>query len=188
MIVAGIDYSMSSPAICIIDTEKQSFDDFKFYNTIKGKKYSGIYNNIRIDETPANKTFLNDIERYSYLAKWTVNILNKNNVDKVILEGYAMNVVNKGLIFNIAENTAILKYMLLLNGYDNIYTPAPKEVKKFFTGRGNADKHECIETFETKHHVTMRKLLGITKKDPKPIDDLVDASAIAEYGITLTGE
>ena len=178
MIVAGIDLSYTSPGICIFDDALDpTFENLKFFNLKEDKtrndiKKCGIFGNIQIDIQPK---WTCAEERYSINAKWLTNILAKHGVTDVALEGYAMG-ARAGLVFNIAENTSLVKQYLFHNGIA-FETPSPTSVKKVFTGKGNAKKEQMVDRFhELFPHVQLDKVLGI-KEYAKPIDDLVDGFA-----------
>lgn len=174
MIVAGIDYSYTSPAICIYDTESPlTFKNLLLFNTNDIKKTHGVYGNIII--APIQE-YANQETRFRNLSIWAINILSHYKVDKVILEGYSLG-SKGGLVFQIAENTSLLKQALDLHNIPFV-TPSPSTVKKAFSGKGNADKGLMIETFKSKFDIDLYTHLKMTpKKNNKPIDDLVDAVA-----------
>lgn len=173
MIIAGIDLSMTAPAICIQDTnDPDEFQYKKFYVKSSGpKKHLGKYGNIQID---APLEFSCPEERYLDNARWVMNILESNGVQEVVLEGYSMG-STKGLIFNIAENTAVLKQKLYLAGIP-FTTPAPTQTKKAFTGKGNADKPTMCETFYERYKVRPHIIIGCGEAK-SPENDMVDANA-----------
>lgn len=85
-----------------------------------------------------------------------------------------------GRVFNIAENTAVLKYILYKRGIHVITVP-PTELKKFATGAGNADKDKMIASFDARHGIDIKKMFG-AEKAVSPITDVVDAWWLYEYG------
>jgi len=178
MIFAGIDYSYTSPGICIYDDVLDpTFDNLLFFNLMEDAnrnsiKKAGVYGNIRID---LRKKWTCAEERYFYNAEWTCKILADHKVEQVAIEGYAMG-ARAGLVFNIAENTSLVKQYMFHNGIA-FETPAPTSVKKSFTGKGNAKKEQMVDRFhEIFPHIQLDKVLG-TKEYAKPIDDLVDGFA-----------
>jgi len=74
------------------------------------------------------------------LSRWAREIIHEHSVTKVFMEGYAFGAT--GRVFQIAENTGSLKYQLWKEGlgYD-VYPPSM--IKKFATGKGNANKEKC---------------------------------------------
>lgn len=178
MIFAGIDLSYTSPAVCIYDDLLDPvFENLSFYNLKEDKtrnsiKGCGIFGNIQIDIQPK---WTCAEERYFINAKWLTTILEQHKVEAVALEGYAMG-SRTGLVFNIAENTSLVKQWLFHNGVQ-FELPSPGTVKKQFTGKGNAKKEPMIDRFhEVFPHVQLDKILGL-KEYAKPIDDIVDSFA-----------
>jgi len=173
MRIAAIDYSMTSPAICVANTEKPlSFENCFFYNisNIKNKPYR---ENIHYTEM---KYITDDEERFDYLSNWAVEALQVNNVEKVIMEGYSFGSKSSRL-FQIGENGGVLKHKIFRMNIPLIKL-APTEVKKVFHGKGNASKEDMIEALFTKEGIR----LGDNAKSP--IGDIVDSYAILYSAVT----
>jgi len=176
MIVAGIDYSMSCPAVCIYDTSRPlTFKNCAFYFLIDKKKYEADFKNIHGFKTPL---FEANEERFDNISEWAVQILIANKVSKACLEGYAMGA--SGQVFNIAENTGLLKHKMWKNGIQ-VITPAPTAVKKSFTGKGNAKKPDMYAALVESHDpLNLEELLGSTCAN-SPIADIVDSYAMVHH-------
>lgn len=175
-VFAGVDLSYTSPGVCVYDDfNPPIFESLNFFNLREDKtkndiKRCGVFGNIRIDIQPK---WTCAEERYSINAKWLTNILSAHKVEQVALEGYAMG-ARAGLIFNIAENTSLVKQFMFHNGIA-FETPPPQVAKKLLTGKGNAKKEDMVNSFHALFpHVQLDKVLGI-KEYAKPIDDLVDS-------------
>src|SRR5690554_3426607 len=101
---AGIDYSMTCPAITIgTSTDYGKCKSF-FYSGSKkfeGKFGDNIYGMLHMP-------YETQMERFHNISEWAMSILIKFKVTDVCLEGFAM--AGKGRITDIAENTGILKY------------------------------------------------------------------------------
>lgn len=176
-VIAGIDYSMTSPSICIYDTNTEfKFENIKLYNFNTVKKRVGVYgehNNITISLQPEYET---QEERFNNIRNWAYGILCLYGVGEVVLEGYAMG-SSKGLVFQIAENTSLLK-QAMRELKIKFETPAPTSIKKNFTGSGKADKPMMIDQFHKEFpEIKFHELIGV-KEYGKPIDDIVDAYAM----------
>lgn len=177
MIIAGIDYSLSSPAISIYDNDNfPTFWDYYIFNLNNTKKYHNEFGNIKIEPF---KEYNTQEKRFRYIADWAESILLGFNVKKVILEGYALG-STKGLIFNIAENTSVLKQRLDLNDISFII-PSPSSIKKQFTGKGDAKKELMVDVFEEKFQVQIADIIGSSNKYKSPTNDIVDSIAISLY-------
>lgn len=186
--IAGIDYSYTSPSIVIFDTEKElKFENLFFYNFASKKSLAGRYGqNIIIEPMPE---YNSPEERFRNISRWASKVLSGHQVEEVVLEGYSMG-SSAGLVFQIAENTSLLKQYMDKNGI-RFTTPAPTAVKKNFTGSGNAKKPDMIDVFEKRLNVDIYEILGLNRKlktPPKPIDDLVDSYANLLMHETLKGK
>lgn len=175
-IYAGIDYSMTCPAICIWDSNKElKFENCQFFFLKKEAKFNKDFKNVHGFLLEA---YSNDMERFDNASEWAITILNKYNVKKVAIEGYSMG-STKGLIFNIAENTAFLKYKMFKNNIE-VITPAPTTIKKFWTGKGNSKKDAMHDALVNKENYSVADLIGIDSLK-SPTSDIVDSYAILQY-------
>lgn len=179
---AGIDYSMTCPSIFI--GSKKDFSQGKsfFFYLPKSKKdlVKGVYNGNIYGLDQDKTSWKSDIERFDVITDWALSILKMYKVDGICLEGYSMG--SKGLIFNIAEHTGILKHKIHKELGVVPDTPAPTTVKKWFAEKGNAKKEEMYATFIERTGVDLEQALGKKAKD-SPISDIVDAYAMFLYGL-----
>lgn len=181
MILAGIDYSMTSPAICIYDSSKPlTFENLFFYNRNDIKKVQGVKGNVHIE--PHEVWDKIPELRYRQIAAWAVDKLVKHKVDLVSLEGYSMG-SSSGLVFNIAENTSVLKQMMFDKGLKFV-SNSPSSVKKNFQGKGNAKKDQMCEEFYKRLGVKPFEIFGGKQYDA-PENDLVDSFANMLMGMGL---
>jgi hypothetical protein len=190
VLVVGIDYSLTSPAICLYNTDD---GEFSFANTkchfLASKKMHEAYNDGTIIATNYPRKWTTDEGRYSALALWAefqiFNTLGARPNDQlsVFIEGYAFGA--SGKVFHIAENTAILKHMLYNAGV-TYETVAPTAVKKFATGKGNANKDAMYDAFLAETGVDL--MMSLSPKAGKvgsPVNDIVDAFYICKYGVSM---
>ena len=182
--VAGIDYSLTSPAICvakIIDNEVK-FENCKFHFLKQNKSHKSLGKVFLAYDYPE---YTDDIDRYSKLASWTIECIRwyDGRVNKVYLEGYAF--AATGRVFNIAENMGILKKQLREDGFKYTTIP-PTVIKKHVTGKGNANKDLMYETFLSETQVDLRSHLSPkSTKISNPVSDIVDAYYICRTGFHL---
>jgi Holliday junction resolvasome RuvABC endonuclease subunit len=168
---AAIDYSMSSPAVCV-----QTEAGFKLYAL--GKK---TFNNDFIDIGVYPAKIKDFYERAEFLGLWVSNIFKLHDVKSYMIEGYAFG--GHGLTRN-AEHAGILKY--ILKTHNNIPAfedgVAPSSVKKNFIGKGKASKIEMCREFERRLNISLEDMFNFKfttdNKIPKPLTDFVDAYAI----------
>lgn len=178
--IVGIDYSMSSPAVCLYDNIKPfSFENVEIHFIAQAKSHE-LYSDgiLKGHSISLHKT---QEERYDILATWAMQFIQSKH-DQVFIEGYSFS--STGRVFNIAENTAILKHKLYRLG-SMINTVPPTVIKKMATGKGNANKDMMYESFckETNLKVELKDRLSPNKKSiGSPISDIVDAYYICKYG------
>lgn len=122
------------------------------------------------------------------ISNWAVNTLlsySKGGQIKVFLEGYAF--ASKGLVFQIAENTGVLKNKLDIQGIE-FQTVAPQAIKKFATGKGNSSKTVVYESFVKETSEDLLKNFQLSNPEASPINDIADSYFICKYGFNvLTG-
>ena len=175
-ILAGIDYSFCSPAICVFDTTKElTFENLKFFNSNRiNLKLAGVYgyNNIIINRFV---DYSSEEERYRNVCKWASDILIDNMVEEVCIEGYSFGATS-GLVFNIAENGGLIKQFMNINGIP-FTSPSPSEVKKAFTGKGNSKKEQMVDEFNKRIGIKLHEVMNV-KEYSKPIDDIADSYAV----------
>ena len=175
--IVGIDYSLTCPAICITEGTSFAFEDCYFYYTTPKKKYEGQFgkNIVGFPTRPYN----NDIERFEHLSDMVLEQLTDSEPE-IYIEGYSFG--SKGrAIFQIAENGGILKYRL--KDYKYTIIP-PANIKKFATGKGNANKEKMYDQFYEDTGVNLMELMDQGTL-ASPVSDIVDAYYIAKCGNSL---
>ena len=175
MIVAGIDYSMTSPAICIHKGTEWHLDNCRFFFRTDKKKME--IKNDRFQSTLIEPWTSNE-QRFMAGAAWAGAILSVEKPTKVTLEGYAMGA--KGLVFHIGENTGQLKNIMWRLGL-SWDVPAPSAIKKMATGKGNANKEKMEEAFVAETGFNMRPILGQTDLSFTPSADIIDSYYMAKW-------
>jgi len=82
----GIDYSLSSPGICVNTSEEEfRYEDCKFYYLTNTKKYEGTFKEkiafgtsaVEYIGTP-HKPYSSEPERYNNIASWVIDIIKLN--------------------------------------------------------------------------------------------------------------
>jgi len=190
----GIDYSLSSPGVCVnISEEEFRYEDCKFYYLTNTKKYEGTFKEKMAFGTSAveyigapHRPYNSEPERYNNIANWAIDIIKLygdaktgiNRINPTIqIEDYSFG--STGRVFHIAENLGLLKYKLKIEcGWD--YTLlAPSVIKKFATDKGNANKEMMLHAFQGDTGVNLAELFESSAKSP--ISDVVDAYFICKY-------
>jgi Holliday junction resolvasome RuvABC endonuclease subunit len=177
MIVCGIDYSLTSPSICVHSGEQWDSKNCVFYYLVNSAKKVVINSQFKGQEYPE---YDSDTKRYDNLSSWSSSIIEQHDVGNCFIEGYAFNAV--GRVFQIAENTGLLKYYLWKSGRKfDVF--APPAIKKFATTKGNANKEMMYECFLEETGIDIRKELDIkSNKQWNPLSDIVDSYFIAKMG------
>lgn len=176
MIYVGIDYSINSPAITIIDKDHEPQFFFK-YDIPKRKK---VFLPNNFNPSPTIDSNLEYMDRYIKNAEWVLANLSSYSKEeiKIVLEGFSYSSVGNRL-FNIAENAGILKYMLHINGYTFALVP-PSAIKKYFTKKGNSSKGYMVDKFQTYTNLNLFDIFSCEKID-SPLSDIADSYAMAMY-------
>ena len=186
--IAGIDYSLTSPAICVYTEEEDGgyfdFDRCVFYYLSNNERQqqlatrSGLIN-LKVELYPEWNC---EEERHEKLAAWAYRIV--QGCEEVYLEGYAFATSGKSHVRSIAENTGLLKNKMWKNKLSFMSYP-PTVIKKFATGKGNANKEVMYEAFIAEPLTPTdlkERLTPKAKKVINPISDIVDSYFIAKCG------
>lgn len=173
--IVGIDYSLTCPAVCLL-ADDETFENSQIHYLYDSEKYTGKYGNIR-GHLP--KLYKSEMQRYENIAAWAMRCIGNLTDVKVFIEDYSMG--SKGRVFHIAENCAILKYMLYKC---EVYyeTVPPTVIKKFATDKGNADKEAMFEHFKKETGIDLKDQITPEKKLGNPVTDIIDSYYIARYG------
>jgi len=180
MILAGVDYSITSPAITVLNTETGEYKFFAFNQ----KKKSTAFSEPRLTllEMPSWDTQ----EQRHYLLStmlFEAAVGAFGRLDGAFLENYAYSA--SGQVFNIAEATGCFKQLLYRNGIP-LETFQPTEVKKVATDKGGAKKDGMLKAFMEKDsdiYGWFGKVYGGEAKIPSPISDIVDSFFVLETGL-----
>lgn len=171
MIVVGIDYSMSSPAICVHHGKEWSINNCKFYFLTARKKCvfpsSVFYGTL-------HKEYTTQEERFHNIASWTISNIPPSA--KIGIEGYAY--ASKGVVFDIGENTGLLKHLLWKKKLPfSVFSPP--SIKKFATGKGNANKLAMYHSFVAETDMDISSKIHCNEGD-SPMSDIIDSYYIAK--------
>ncbi len=186
--IAGIDYSLTSPAICVwksTDDRLFDFDSCDLYYLENSQRWKsttasshGLLN-LHPEEYPEWNT---EEERHDLLSNWAMNIIQECN--EIYLEGYAFATVGKSHVRSVAENTGLLKHKMHKVKQTFSLVP-PTVVKKYATGKGNSNKEVMYEAFSAELVTPPDLKSQLTPKSKKlsnPVTDIVDSYWLCKYG------
>jgi Holliday junction resolvasome RuvABC endonuclease subunit len=170
----GIDYSMSCPAVCAYSETPQFWmahsRDYPPLPALTTVVISSTEMMIRAEFLAQSVI--------AWLAQWP-------DIRTVALEDYAFSAT--GRVFHIGEHTGILKYLLYQQNY-TITTVAPTAVKKFATGKGNADKKRMTRAFLEQYPLAKAwcpvfypRTVKTASFAKSPLSDIADAYWIAKH-------
>lgn len=169
MSVVGVDYSLSSPAV---------WTEYGGHYLTNTAKYAKQYLSSSICGEK-HKPHESQMQRYCNIAQWVIECIRKSNSHFVMIEDYSFS--STGRVFHIAENCAILKYYLWKN-YIPFDTVPPTVIKKFATGKGNANKEKMYEAYVKETDTKLHDIITPDKSNlSNPVTDLVDAYFIQKY-------
>ena len=172
--IIGIDYSLTSPAICVnIDGDA----GLMFYYLTNKKKYTGTMSEDIVGYE--HKDYNSPIHRFTQISDWVFDIISGLINPQVFIEGYSFGSKGQG-VFQIAENCGILKYRLEEQNIPYT-TVVPSVVKKGATGKGNADKEMMYEAFNKETKIDLKKVFD-TDKIGNPLSDIADSYFIQKVG------
>ena len=175
MIITGIDYSISSPSICVFNGNKFSYQNCNFYFLSDRKSLHNQFRNIQGLPHPI---YNSQEERFDNISSWAIDKC--VNSDLVVIENYSFG--STGMVFNIGENVGLLKHKLFSNKI-NYFSVAPTAIKKYATGKGNANKHMMIEKFVEQEGINIRDELSLKENNMTPTSDIIDSYWICKYGV-----
>ena len=177
--IAGIDYSTTSPSICVKVGDSWDIHFLTLKKTLADEYWHQpfLFFGHSLPNIPVT------ISRYKYISSWAMDVIKSYDVNAVILEDYAY--AATGRVFNIGENTGILKYRLLHKDIP-FYEVPPTVIKKYATGKGNAKKEMMLSNFITTTGVNIHDVMNYAGDNP--ISDIVDSFFICEYAINNPDE
>ena len=177
--IAGIDYSTTSPSICVKVGDSWDIHFLTLKKTLADEYWHQpfLFFGHSLPNIPVT------ISRYKYISSWAMDVIKSYDVSAVIIEDYAY--AATGRVFNIGENTGILKYRLLHKDIP-FYEVPPTVIKKYATGKGNAKKDMMLSNFITTTGVNIHDVMNYAGDNP--ISDIVDSFFICEYAINNPDE
>jgi len=181
--IIGIDYSLNSPAVCLLYSERPEIENCIFSAIAKAKKHTNNpHPHLRIQE----QRELRGMERYISNAKLVSDMVIEcvaatGRMPHVFIEGYSFGSSGQA-IFDIAENCGILKYQLKRDWNIDVIPLAPSLVKKLASGKGNARKDQMYGAWIKAGGIDLMSFFDTKNLDSNPLSDIVDAYFVATAG------
>ncbi len=116
---------------------------------------------------------LKGLKRAAYIAGHILGKLEPESISLVVIEGYSFASVERVVL--LTEIGTVVRYSLVQDGFYKVLVAPPTCVKKFATGKGNADKHKVI--------LEAHKRWGFDLSD----DNQCDAAVLATMGAVHAG-
>lgn len=173
---AGIDFSITSPSVCILeDGELKELHFFRHSDKQKKLLLMSFPVPLVVHEYPQ---WNHQYERFELLTEAVVAIV--QDCSEISIEGYAYGAT--GMVFDIAECTGLFKYKMWgRNNECKVLTPSA--IKKQATGKGNAKKIDMYKAFVDTTGLDLAQIFGLTVKEknvPSPLSDIADAYWVAK--------
>jgi len=178
MQIAGIDPSIDSSGKCIM-TLDDNYEVIKIkfhgYNKVKKRCIKG--ENFEVFHVGTNYSKLNLFERQNL----GYEVIHKcmHNVKYVAFEGYSYSSSATRAIFQLGEYIGGMKKMFYEQG-KGIMIYAPRMVKRFATGDGNAEKVTMCEMFKKEFPHLYPEGFKDLRQYEEPHSDMCDAFWMAE--------
>lgn len=192
----GIDPSINSTGLTILKYDQNKLNNQYFF-IIKPNKLTKKESNINIDNFQYIIYEKIDINMYKSIdshfsennktlnminiAESIFNIINNYTSEDdniyVSMEGISYGSSNKTKsIYDLAGLNYLIRYLIIKNGHIKLFICPPQEIKKFASGKGNANKEILISSFI----IIFPEFQQLTK-----LDDLVDSYYMAKYASNL---
>ena len=178
--IVGIDWSITSPAWTILSPT--FVPEFHFFTGESVLKKKPGFIDKQYYQFHIYPGYENDMDRFDQLARMVLYTLAGKGEVKVFLEGYSY--AARGLVFNIAESTGILKHLLWTKAKIVPEIVPSTHWKAFHGMKGNAEKKVVVDKFVANSQINLYNDFNI-KEDRKNlgvITDIADSFWIANYG------
>lgn len=173
--VAGIDYSLACPAMCVHVGDKWSANNCHFFYLYSVKKWLLQYSKLRSDNFAP---YFSSEERLDWVSSWFIEKLKQFKAPHVYIENYSYS-SHSSSTHILAEGCGLLKHKIWKERF-RLETLPVTSIKKFATGKGNSPKELMCQSFANEQSWLSDVLRCPEGKSP--LADLVDAYFIAKMG------
>ena len=183
--LAGIDYSLTSPAICVWretdDNRQFNFDMCDVYYLETSQRLKRAQHEVLNLHAGTYPEWETEEQRHDLLSDWAMSIIGGC---QVFIEGYAFATSGKSYVRSVAENSGLLKHKMYKAKQAFTSIP-PSVIKKYATGKGNANKDLMYDAFSEESNTPsdlQKTLRPKSNKLTNPTTDIVDSYWICKYG------
>ena len=183
--LAGSDYSLTSPAICVWkgtdDNRQFNFDMCDVYYLETSQRLKRAQHEVLNLHAGTYPEWETEEQRHDLLSDWAMSIVGGC---QVFIEGYAFATSGKSYVRSVAENSGLLKHKMYKEKQAFTSIP-PSVIKKYATGKGNANKDLMYDAFSEESNTPsdlQKTLRPKSNKLTNPITDIVDSYWICKYG------
>ena len=183
--LAGIDYSLTSPAICVWkgtdDNRQFNFNMCNVYYLETAQRLKRPQHEILNLHTEIYPEWETEEQRHDLLSDWAMSIISGC---QVFIEGYAFATSGKSYVRSVAENSGLLKHKMY-KAHQTFTSIPPSVIKKYATGKGNANKDLMYDAFSEESNTPSDLQKTLRPKSTKltnPTTDIVDSYWICKYG------
>lgn len=121
----GIDPSTKATGVVVLGaTSREALPETLLHTEIKIPKLLGML-------------------RHRAIVMSVMELLHLHKPDRIVVEGYSLNMKNASSVVPLVELGGILRLMFNLDGL-SWYDPRATEMKKFVTGKGNGEKDQVM--------------------------------------------
>ncbi len=179
MIIAGVDASINSTGVVLLELHDHNYDSFRvdYLGFTQVKKHESI--NILHYSKKDFKTYM---EQNLWMRSKIMEFC--KDAEYIAIEDYAY--AASGKVFHIAEFSGLLKHRMYASK-KNIRLYDPLTIKMFATTKGSADKIRMVDEFDTNTSWQTKPDIDFlidknraSSKYDSPRSDLVDAYFIAK--------
>jgi len=122
--VLGIDPSATATGLVLLKETGTPVPELLLEREIKPKNMAGV-------------------ERTKFIVTDIMETIHEHRPDKIVVEGYSLNMKNASSVVPLVELGGLLRFMLQLDGF-KWYDPRAGELKKFVTGKGGSPKEQMM--------------------------------------------
>lgn len=124
----GVDLSTSATGVVVLEESGVAVPKLVLQDELKSKKTG--------------------FQKYRELCEALLATIHLYEPDRLVLEGYSLNMKNSSSVIPLVEIGGILRFLMNLDGI-KWYDPRATELKKFVCGTGNANKDQVMmQTFK----------------------------------------